>query len=80
MRGGRVAARRHGVIVTMSLSRCHWRGAAEHRRIIAAAGAVPPLVALLVSPAIKVQEASAGALGNLAVANGARAGLVLYER
>ena len=44
---------------------------AENKIIIAAAGAVPPLIALLTSPGAVVQEASIWALRNLAM-NGAR--------
>ena len=42
-----------------------WREA-DNQIAIAAAGAVGPLVALLVSPAVRVQEAAAQALLNLA--------------
>ena len=47
-------------------------GAAENMITIAAAGAVEPLVALLVSPAVRVQGAASGALQQLGL-NGARA-------
>ena len=59
-----VAQMRHGC-------RVMWR-ADDNAIAIVAAGAVDPLVALLVSPAVGVQEAAAGVLQNLAV-NGARA-------
>ena len=41
---------------------------------IVAAGAVPPLIALLASPSVDVQRAASGALNSLAV-NGTRARL-----
>ena len=41
-------------------------GADENRITIAAAGAVPPLIALLASSSVEVQRAAAGALCNLA--------------
>ena len=40
-------------------------GAVENRELIAAAGAIPPLIALLSSPKVGVQGAAAGALQNL---------------
>ena len=51
--------------------RVMWR-ADENKITIAAAGAVEPLVALLASPAVGVQEAAVAALVILA-GNGARA-------
>ena len=50
------------------------RDAAKNRAAIAAAGGIEPLIALLGSPSVEVQNAAAGALYNLACIGACRGG------
>lgn len=56
--------------VWFNVTRSCWLAVDANPITIAAAGAVPPLITLLASPAVDVQDAAAGALRNLAM-NGA---------